>query len=104
MESAYEDYQAGRQKNSKNAQDTFDGHGVGSGGHRKRKSAANTGKCGGRTDRTALGARLGEDASGRHTLPVSLPQVCSPLKKPPGLSNKLEPLVDCYQRISTKSF
>src|SRR6266851_1950872 len=77
MESAYEDYQAGRQKNSKNAQDTFDGHGVGSGGHRKRKSAADTGTCGVRTDRTALGARLGEDVSERHTLPVSWPQVCS---------------------------
>src|SRR6266851_8113999 len=76
MESAYEYYQAGRQKNNKNAQDTFDGYGVGSGGHRKRKSAADTGTCGVRTDRTALGARLGEDACG-HTLPVSWPQVCS---------------------------
>src|SRR5260370_21795651 len=71
MESAYEDYQASRQKNSKNAQDTFDGHGVGSGGHRKRKSGAKIRKRRRRADPTALGARLGEEDFRRTTLPVS---------------------------------
>src|SRR5260370_41113345 len=83
MESAYEDYQAGRQKNSKNAQDTFDGHGVGSGGHRKKESAADKGKSGVRRDRTALVGRLGGDVFGRNNLPVSCPQVCSQQKRPP---------------------
>src|SRR5260370_42004133 len=66
MESAYEDYQAGRQKNSKNAQDTFDGHGVGSGGHRERESAAKIRTSGVWTEPTVPGAALWQDRF-RHT-------------------------------------
>src|SRR5260370_34835775 len=52
MESAYEDYQAGRQKNSKNAQDTFDGQGVGSAGPRETKNASRHGRARRRANRT----------------------------------------------------